>query len=89
LQLYRLTVRPPSGIFFFTGSGGGRLGLRFSRGPRALTALRPGEGPRAVGFSMLLALVVEAFVSNAYPIRRLAQAPPQRFRLTGAAVFPG
>jgi len=83
-------VRSASETFFFDGSGGGRFGLRFSLAPNALTALRPGDGPRAFGFSILILLVVQAFVSVAhtYQFPPPAQARRHKFRLTGAVLFP-
>jgi hypothetical protein len=39
--------------FFFEGRRGGRFGFRFRTCPSARCALRAGEGPRALGFSML------------------------------------
>jgi len=39
-------------VIFLTGRGGGRFAFRFNRGPRARCALRLGEGPRALGFSI-------------------------------------
>jgi hypothetical protein len=51
--------------FFFAGKGGGRFVFRFKVGPRTRCALRFGEGPRVFGFSILISVVVEAFVSNA------------------------
>src|SRR6266487_2174385 len=42
--------------FFFAGNGGGRFVFRFKVGPRTRCALRFGEGPRALGLSILISV---------------------------------
>ena len=83
-------MRSAPETFFFDGNGGGRLGLRLSLAPSARTALRPGEGPCDVGFSISIHLVVEAFMLNAYlPDSALGTSAATMARLTGAVLFRG
>jgi len=51
-RLYRSIARRSFAGSFCRGSGGGRFVFRFNLGPRVPCALRLGEGPRAVGFSI-------------------------------------
>ena len=51
--IYRPVVRRAVERFFFTGTGGS-FDFRFNLSLKARCALRPGDGPRAFGFSMLI-----------------------------------
>jgi hypothetical protein len=50
------------GSFLFERSGGGRFNFRFNVGPKARFALRLGEGPRALGFS--ISIIGAAYLLN-------------------------
>jgi len=48
-----------SDLSLFFGTGGGGLDLRFNLSRRARCALRPGDGPRTVGFFMSILRIVD------------------------------
>jgi len=52
LRVYRSIPRGSFAESFCRGRRGGRFVFRFNLGPRMLCALRLGEGPRVVGFSI-------------------------------------
>ena len=70
---YPLVVLAEVERFFFTGIGGS-FGFRFNLSLKARCALRPGEGPRAFGFSMVIFSRCTAFVpAPLYQLRRSAK----------------
>jgi hypothetical protein len=54
LPVYRFFVRLAFAELLGAGKGGGSFGFRFNRDPRTRCALRLGEGPCALGFSILV-----------------------------------
>jgi len=52
IPFYPRAVRSTTLAIFFAGSGGGRFGFRFRTWASARCALRLGDGPRALGFSI-------------------------------------
>jgi hypothetical protein len=64
LASYRLPGRGDFAESFFAGRGGGRFAVRFNLDPRARCALRVGEGPRALGFSIVLLKISSSSASS-------------------------
>jgi hypothetical protein len=74
--------------FFFAGKGGGRFVFRFNLCPSARCALRLGEGPRALGFSIDLSRCRGVYVKR-LGLRAWHKRRYKKSRLTGAAVPDG